>query len=446
MAPKNKWVFSLLWINLAVVLLLLFEIVGNQFSSLRNLLQVLAYALVCANLVGLLGTWVLGGLTQRLDLRKFPLIPTMVVGILVLSALGCLLMQALLAGMGFVAPRDFWGEYFRTLRVALPLAAVFGLGALVHGSFRDRLQGMEMRIHEKDVAEERAQKLAAEARLRSLESRIHPHFLFNTLNAISSLIAVNPARAEQIVGRLAVLLRLSLDTSGRPLIPLREELAMVASYLDIEKVRFGDKLRGSIQVPAELQDAAVPTMSVQSLVENAVKYGITPQSNGGECLIAVSAEPIEPDSLERALTKVERLRDSGQQAPRELQGLLKQITDRLRETKPEYPDRIASRLGDRLQFLDLRRVTHFYAEDKLTFAMSDGKPHCVDYTIAELEGKLDPKRFVRAHRATVVNIDWIKEVTPLPGGALNIRLKDGGATDLTVARDRAREFKERAGG
>jgi len=118
----------------------------------------------------------------------------------------------------------------------------------------------------------------------------------------------------------------------------------------------------------------------------------------------------------------------------------------LRETRLEYPHRMASRLGDRLQFLDLRRVTHFFAEDKLTFAMSEGKAHCVDYTIAELEGKLDPMRFVRVHRATVVNIDWIKEVTPLPGGAFNIRLKDGKDTDLTVARDRAREFKERVGG
>ena len=157
-------------------------------------------------------------------------------------------------------------------------------------------------------------------------------------------------------------------------------------------------------------------------------------------------KPVEPESLERALTKVERFRGSGQQAPRELQGLLKHIADMLRETKPEYPDRIASRLGDRLQFLDLRRVTYFYAEDKLTFAMSEGKAHCVDYTIAELDRKLDPRKFVRVHRATVVNIDWIKEVTSLPGGALNIRLKDGKSTDLTVARDRAREFKERAGG
>jgi two-component system LytT family response regulator len=156
-------------------------------------------------------------------------------------------------------------------------------------------------------------------------------------------------------------------------------------------------------------------------------------------------KPVEPESLERALMKVERLRSSGQFAQSDLQALLKDLTDSLRERKPEYLDRIASRLGDRLWFLNLARVTHFYAEDKLTYAVSEGKAYCVDYAIAELEKKLDPKKFLRIHRSTVVNVDWIKEVASLPGGALNVRLKDGKDTDLTVARDRAREFKSRVG-
>jgi two-component system LytT family response regulator len=161
--------------------------------------------------------------------------------------------------------------------------------------------------------------------------------------------------------------------------------------------------------------------------------------------VAYLLKPVEPDALDRALKKVERLRGADQLAPPDLQVLLKQLTDSLRETRPEYPDRIASRLGDRLRFLDLARVTHFYAQDKLTYAVSGGKAYCVDYAIAELETKLDPKKFVRIHRSTVVNVEWIKEVASLPGGALNVRLKDGQDTDLTVARDRAREFKARVG-
>lgn len=86
-------------------------------------------------------------------------------------------------------------------------------------------------------------------------------------------------------------------------------------------------------------------------------------------------------------------------------------------------------------------MTHFYAEDKLTWAVAEGKAWCIDHPIAQLEKKLDPKKFARIHRATLVNLAWIREVSPLPGGALNLRLKDAKGTDLTVARDRAHAFK-----
>ena len=204
-------------------------------------------------------------------------------------SLGCRAAEALLALFGFAARQNFWTEYLRTLKVALPLAIVFGLGALAYASLRGRLEVAELRLHEKELAEERTRKLAAEARLRSLESWIHPHFLFNTLNSISALIASDPARAEQIVGRLATLLRASLDSSNHSLIPLRQEIAMVESYADIERVRFGDKLRCSVNVPPELQETKVPPLSVQSLVENAVKHGITPQPNGGEFQVTARA-------------------------------------------------------------------------------------------------------------------------------------------------------------
>jgi len=291
MASANRnFVFSLLWINLSVAVVVLIQIAGNQITSGRELLHVLAYALVYANLTGVLGFLVLGTLAEKVMVRKLPLVPVVVAGILGLSAIGCLLAQSLLMVLGVVVPQQFWREYFHTLRVALPLAILFGLGAMVHAMLRERVEQAEEKLHEKEIAEERARKLAVEARLRSLESRIHPHFLFNTLNTISSLIAVNPARAEQIVGRLATLLRASLDTSHQPLIPLREELAMVESYLDIERARFGDKLRGSVKVPAELQDAKVPPMSVQSLAENAVKHGITSQTAGGELVVTAAEE------------------------------------------------------------------------------------------------------------------------------------------------------------
>lgn len=152
-------------------------------------------------------------------------------------------------------------------------------------------------------------------------------------------------------------------------------------------------------------------------------------------------KPVDSGQLDRALGKVERLRGRVELSTPDLQGLLRSLADSLRSSTPEYPDRIASRLGDRLSFVDLAQVTHFFAGDKLTYAVEAGKSYCVDYTIVQLENMLNPKRFLRIHRSTIVNSSWIKEVTTLPGGNLNVRLKDANGTDLTVSRDRAREFK-----
>ena len=156
-------------------------------------------------------------------------------------------------------------------------------------------------------------------------------------------------------------------------------------------------------------------------------------------------KPIEAAHLDRALTKVEKLRECAVPSQHSLEALLRTLTDSFHQQYPQYPERIASRLGDRLRFLELARVTHFYAEEKMTFAASEGKAYGVDHTIAELEQKLDPQVFVRIHRKTLVNVAWIKELSLLPGGGLNARLKDVRGSDLTIARDRVREFKARLG-
>lgn len=156
-------------------------------------------------------------------------------------------------------------------------------------------------------------------------------------------------------------------------------------------------------------------------------------------------KPVEAKDLERALDKVERLGLAGGLSATALSALVKTMAESLRETEPRYPERIASRLGERLRFIDLAEVTHFFAEDKLTYASVGGKAHCVDYSIAELEHRLDPRQFLRIHRSTLVNLAYVKEVAPLPGGGLNLRLKDDRQTDVTVSRDRARLVKERLG-
>jgi sensor histidine kinase YesM len=286
---KHKWTFYLLWPNLAVAVVFLILIASRQLPSAREFFHALLYSLVYANLVAVFGVVLVEAFAKRWAHLKLSTLPAIALCIVVIIPVGLLIVQALLTGIGFLSPQDFWPRYFYNLRVSTPLAIVFGLGATIHTSLRERVQLAEEKLHEKEIAEERALKLATEARLRSLESRIHPHFLFNTLNSISSLIVTNPDRAERMVGQLAVLLRASLDNSNQQLIPLQQELGMVESYVDIERVRLGDKLRGSVDVPADLRAAKVPPMSVQSLVENAVKHGITPLRGGGEVCVSASA-------------------------------------------------------------------------------------------------------------------------------------------------------------
>ncbi len=159
-------------------------------------------------------------------------------------------------------------------------------------------------------------------------------------------------------------------------------------------------------------------------------------------------KPVEMDQLERAIHKLERLRPivkPAWQQSSQLPGLLRELASSLRGEHHEYPRRIASRVGERISFLDLDTVTHFQALDKLTYAVAEGRQHSVDQTIADLERRLDPARFLRVHRAVLVNMDWIHEVNSWFAGKVVLTLKDARHTQLPVARDRVRILRSRLG-
>jgi LytS/YehU family sensor histidine kinase len=124
----------------------------------------------------------------------------------------------------------------------------------------------------------------AEAQLASLESRVQPHFLFNTLNSIAALTHEDPPAAERMAGQLAALMRSSLDRAA-PLVPLDQELRTVVDYLEIEQARFGNRLRYRFEVPRDTADVEVPRLSIQTLVENSVKYAVSPRPAGGSILV-----------------------------------------------------------------------------------------------------------------------------------------------------------------
>jgi signal transduction histidine kinase len=127
-----------------------------------------------------------------------------------------------------------------------------------------------------------------ETRLRTLEAELHPHFLFNTLHAISTLVHSKPEAADRMISRLSDLLRLTFDRSGAPRIPLQDELEFLQKYLEIEQTRFQDRLTVEFAIDPETLDAEVPRLILQPLVENSIKHGLGPKPGHG--LIRISAE------------------------------------------------------------------------------------------------------------------------------------------------------------
>ena len=130
-------------------------------------------------------------------------------------------------------------------------------------------------VHYAENARLRESQLA-EARLSALTAQLQPHFLFNALNTIAILVHENPAAAERVVVKLSGLMRKTLEVSGRELVPLRDELRLLASYLDVEQARFEERLVVGWHVDREAEDALVPHFFLQPIVENAIVHGLRP--------------------------------------------------------------------------------------------------------------------------------------------------------------------------
>ncbi len=126
----------------------------------------------------------------------------------------------------------------------------------------------------------------AEARLQALQARIRPHFLFNSINAVLSLIRSQPARAETALEDMADLFRV-LMSENRDLVPLAQELSLCHQYLDLEKLRLEERLKITWQIEDMPSDAMVPPLILQPLLENAVYHGIEPMPEGGEIIIKI---------------------------------------------------------------------------------------------------------------------------------------------------------------
>ena len=120
--------------------------------------------------------------------------------------------------------------------------------------------------------------------------QLQPHFLFNTLNAVAELVHTDPNAADQMITRLGRLLRLSLDQAGHQVVPLRQEIDFVKAYVEIEQVRFQDRLQVTWEIAPDTLDAAVPTLLWQPVLENAIRHGVGPTAGNGRIVISSRRE------------------------------------------------------------------------------------------------------------------------------------------------------------
>jgi signal transduction histidine kinase len=180
------------------------------------------------------------------------------------------------AAVDLVVGRHFWQTlWFR-------VAAFLAFAAAAAAGYRGRVRRLETR--------ERLRTALVEAQLDALQFQLRPHFLFNTLNSIMPLIGRDPERARQMIVRLGELLRWSLRSEETPLVELAEELAILDKYLDIEKVRFRDRLEISVDVDPSVAEARVPVFLLQPLAENAIKHGLARRGGRGRIWISARAE------------------------------------------------------------------------------------------------------------------------------------------------------------
>jgi two-component system, LytTR family, sensor kinase len=175
-------------------------------------------------------------------------------------------------------------EYFLLSNLTTHYLIYWGIIAVVHVHAYYRGE------RDRELRALHAEARLADARLQLLSMQLHPHFLFNTLNAVAELVHENPATAERMITGLSQLLRETLDSGGVDLVPLERELELTSRYLDIQRSRFGDRLSAHIERQGDVSRALVPIFILQPLVENSIKHGIGAHRFAGSVSIRARRE------------------------------------------------------------------------------------------------------------------------------------------------------------
>jgi sensor histidine kinase YesM len=266
--------------GVAAVLTVLFVAFSNRGTSLEYWLWGFLFNLIIALAIGLLLSN-LYRFAQPLFLQRFPgRVGYWASHVLILAigvGLGVEVAVRLISTLGGSRVSMLRGD---VLPVALVIAVVVTAVAVGFETLRGRARRVELKA-------ERAQREALRAQLAALQARTNPHFLFNSLNTVAGLIEEDPGKAEDVLAKLSGLFRYSLEGSKTDWVRLDQEISAVRGYLDVERVRLGDRLQSEVSVEPGVGDLLVPPLILQPLVENAVLHAVAPRSKGGS--LAVSA-------------------------------------------------------------------------------------------------------------------------------------------------------------
>ena len=225
------------------------------------------------------------------------------------AALVCSLVYVLLRSFVGVAHSRMLDEPVTFAEVFRPLLVkTYPFNLLVYGVIITISHALDYyrKYHERTVHALELERHLTEARLQSLLRQLKPHFLFNTLNGIASLMHSDVHAADKMLVRLSELLRLTMHHPGQPLTKLREEIAFIEKYLEIERIRFRDRLAVEIRAAPDTLDLEVPSLIIQPLVENAIRHGTEPQTRPGR---------IEVEARREGETLVLLVRDNGTGLP-----------------------------------------------------------------------------------------------------------------------------------
>ena len=288
--------FTIPWVLLTLAFTSIAHLTGTSGGSGRGIVWRIG-SLITANLAGLC---LYGALFLPIFLlaRKFDFESNQYYrNFLIHLAHGALFLIFQLAvytiASGAFAP-EFWARYPELLPYikgasmgSLSLAVTFY--AVVVFAIQTYLSRLRFAEEEKRTAQLRSQLV--QAQLQALKMQIQPHFLFNTLNSISSLVLTNPPQAHQMIAQLGDFLRLTLDYSQDQMVTLAEELRFLRSYLEIEQTRFSDRMKVDFDVEPAVLSAMVPHLVLQPIVENSIKHAVSQRRSGG--LIEIKADRFE---------------------------------------------------------------------------------------------------------------------------------------------------------